>query len=223
MRKKHYIILLYAIPIIILFHSCEKKGYTTTATGIVIDSRTRQPIDGVVVFIQDGLGPAGLEWNKANARFFPKKVTAYTDSTGYFSLSLKDHENPPLLGAGRKGYDFGVLRMLHSGKNSDLVIEGKPSKYMIEGYLLKEFTFIALEKSDSVSICRRGYEDRIDFGDCSGYMIPSKPIEKVSFFVLENRYATFSIHFNRNNEWIYKTTYSVFVYDLKTPVDPMYY
>jgi len=220
--RKNIIILLFTIPAIMLFHSCKENTYTTTAYGIVIDGYSRQPIDGVKVSIQDGLGPAGLEWNESNAKYFPKKAITYTDSTGHFSLSLKDHENPPLLGAGKDGYgDFYIegsgwgaeLKGLKYGKNSNLVIVGYPLKNPNEGFVFKALTFIAIEKSDSVTVC----------SSCFSYSCRklSNPIENVKFYVLENEYFEYTISYYRNNEWNLKKD-RVFISDLEAPVEIYY-
>jgi len=222
MSKKHYSILLFTIPIIILFHSCEKT-YTTHASGIVIDKDTRQPIDGAIVSIQDGVGISGTEWFDSNSKYSSgRKVITYTDSDGYFSLLLKDHEYPPFLGVMKDGYSGFILegsgwgeeiKGLNYGENSDLVLVGTSTRPG-EGYILKAFTFKAIENFDYVAICALSYFR------CKSFT-SSEPIN-VSFYVLENSYFPYAISYSRNNEQKMKID-SIFIYNIETPVDTIYF
>ena len=224
--KKNIIILLFTIPIVILLYSCEKRNhFTTTANGIVIDVYTRQPIDSVIVTILDNdalISDPQWYWFGYKKYYSGQKNTTYTDSNGYFSLILEDHENQPSLKAWRDDY-YGFVIEDGIPNRGDLKFGGENTNLVVAGHLylngrLRRFRFEGIEEADSAEVCQLSYEDRNIIDRCA-YLYFHRDWD---FQVLKNKYFAYRIHYYRSNEWKFKTD-SVFIRSLEGPTITIYY
>ena len=92
-----YAFQLFNILIICLFASCSKEE-TTIVSGQVINTGSKEPIEGATVTLQDGISSAGglIEGNTSSG----KSASTQTDANGRFSLQITG-EHAPALSAGK--------------------------------------------------------------------------------------------------------------------------
>jgi hypothetical protein len=98
-----------AILVLLLVASCKKEDKPTKTTSIegkVINSGSKEPVEGVLVTLQDGISSGGGIFETSNVGS-GKQLTTYTIKDGSFKISIKG--DYPFLSLTKTGYHFNVL------------------------------------------------------------------------------------------------------------------
>jgi hypothetical protein len=118
---------IYIVSLLILVLLSCKKEYTTTVIGTVINSGSRQPIDSVLVVLQDGIAGDGfLGDGKTTGN--GSTTSTYTDASGRFKITLEGES--PFFYAKKSRYNFvnprdgsHEITGLGKGGNYDFTVE----------------------------------------------------------------------------------------------------
>lgn len=223
------IIKLLFIASFAIITGCEREKLTTVE-GKVVNAGSKEPIDSVLVVLQDGLSGGGMLGGGHTTGDGSVK-SVYTDANGHFKISMvsespffyakKDHYNflnprdgsHEITGLGRgETYNFTVemeaeadfapiLKPKDGGTNNDII-------KFLDGYTYPLWAdFEQYGSSTSQKFYGKG---------------PFKLFENASSNAIGDKYRTFKIGLWRNNDSIIKVD-SVYIKSFTTFTDTIYY
>ena len=95
--------------------ACGDEEFTTTVSGQVINFGSREPIEGVSVYLKDGVGTSGFGIDSKTSS--DKRNETVTDANGEFTVSLTG-EYEAFLALGKEGYQEYVNEAAQQGIKS---------------------------------------------------------------------------------------------------------
>ena len=210
---------VFSIVFLLAFSSCKKEVGNVIVEGRVINVGTQQPIEGVVVVIENevSFSPSHLD-------------STVTDASGNFSIELPD-ENGAWVYLKKQGYTF------HSSSLNNVVgyltsyPAGTTSGVKLEMYSDARFnpTFqntISLN-DDSLYFNALPYSTSINYGGGGELLFEGVGPYKYSkgddgSLVRGDLYFRFGLNYTKNGEWFVKVD-SVYVGAFETFTDTIYY
>ena len=92
---------------LITFVGCTKEIPETIIEGKVINAGSKQPVDSVLVTLQDGVNGGDSFFGSSNTAGSKTQQNTYTNKDGAFKISIKS--NSPYLSLTKIGYEFIVM------------------------------------------------------------------------------------------------------------------
>jgi hypothetical protein len=118
--------LMISILLLFTIIGC-KKDNTTTVEGTIVNSGTKEPLDSVMVVLQDGIA-AGGALGGGNTVGNGSRVTTYTKANGYFKISIQSES--PFLGIKKDRYSTDIgMESFKSGGNYSVRLEMDAEAY----------------------------------------------------------------------------------------------
>jgi hypothetical protein len=217
MKKLIIIILAF----LFILPSCGKKKYHTIVQGKCIDAGSKQPVEGVMIVLQDGVDASG-PFHVDGKTSSDKKNIAYTDANGQFTVELKG-EHLAALSAKKEGYTTykegyseGEIILYGDGVYENEVIEMRAEAFF-EGYFKNttpndlDTLFVKTFYFNSSTIDRNRVFIKEEI---SQFVVPYRGVG--------NSFYKFQLEFKRNDQWNTKLD-SVFLKPFETNRDTIYY
>ena len=209
-----YVFLLTMIAF--FFLSCKKDLNYTRIAGKVINIGSKQPIDSVLVILQDGVASDffGTPGNTSSDR----KNLAYTDKNGYFDVELE--------GEHRAYIGFKKDKYLYEYDEGGSVIGIKPYP---EGTFLNEVfemeaeaffngIFVNKQPNENDSLYLNVYTTYYWSSDWllvgTGPFRPFGEYEDEGYLATGDKFSLIKLRFTRNNKWYTKID-SVYIKSLE--------
>ena len=222
--------------------ACEDQESTTTVSGRVINFGSRQPIEGAIVQLKDGVGSDffGVPGNTSS----DKRNETVTDANGEFTVSLTG-EHGPALGVSKEGYDFNPD--WNSGVAVGVKLYGRGGgEYQNEVFEMKAQagfnpifkSTVPVEPTDSLIIfsdytkpdvpanelkdwLNTGW-NHLYIGQQTSRFVPGAPAEELTKLTTGDTYTPYQIAYTRDGQWYTKID-SVYIKSFEVYTDTIYY
>lgn len=226
---KNYINQVFIVLVVATFNGCEEKNYTSVS-GQIVNWGSREPIDSVLVELEDGIGGSGSFGVPFQTTSDLANVT-YTGQNGEFSVSLTG-KYQAFLSLGKKRYnwdgggDGDNVKGFSPGNHLNVILTMKAEAYF-NGIFKKSQN---AAKADSLFI-RLLYDD----GTTLSTSVGNSPIEPYvgtgpfrfgtldhGTLITGDTFLRFRLKFKSGSNWIEKLD-SVFVNRFTVYKDTVFY
>ena len=213
--------------------ACGDEEFTTTVSGKVINFGSKEPIEGVEVYLKDGIGSSffGVDGNTSS----DKRNETVTDENGEFTVTLTGSYEAAL-SMGKEGYEFdpdwndgvsvGVRGYGYGGGN----YENQVFELKAEAYFRGVFENSgASSDQDTLNITLLSYKSLTSVMALVADENPFVGKGPFQFYgpsdkkrVVGDRYLRFKLEFTRDGVWQTKID-SVYIKSFETFADTIYY
>ena len=207
--------------------SCKREN-TYLVEGVVVNRITQEPLEGVKMTLNDGLGVGGI---------FPSDEievsnVTYTDEQGKFKIQIKSKSNHAVLWLSKQGYEFQIQESTSDTRFYGINDEYTSVKLEMDGiaYFNSPFykTSAPQKDQDSLKITLLSYEDLnklylLDPRLYNGKGVFHYPTLNYPFKVKGDRYLRYKLEFTTDGVWQTKIDSVFLPTSLEVFRDTIYY